>query len=131
GALGAANAPVLDDHLLVVATVDRADGAADHAQRVEAGAAGVRHQVAVEPRAVEEQPAAAVVVGTHARLDALVAARAAVQVDQHEPLPLDQAHAVRPGRADQGAAGVLTDLGEPLLCPAGALRDQFLHVLAT
>jgi hypothetical protein len=51
---------------------------------------GRRHEILAEARSVEEEPAAAVGVGVDARLDALVAARAAVQVDQHQLLTLDQ-----------------------------------------
>src|SRR4029078_5139369 len=84
----AADAPVFHDHLAAVAAVDRADRAADHADRVEAGAAAGRVEGLGEAGAVEEQPAAAVVVGVDAGPHALVAARATVEVDQHQPLAL-------------------------------------------
>ena len=73
------------------AAADRADRAADHAIRVEAGAARAGHQELVEPQALADQPGDAVVrVG--ARLGAFVAAGALLQVEHqqalgvHEPL---------------------------------------------
>src|SRR5205823_4894606 len=83
GAQLAADAPVFDDDLAVVAAVDGADRAAAHADGVQAGPARQRDQEAVETWPLQEQPAAAVVVDVHAGADALVAARAPVQVDQH------------------------------------------------
>ena len=90
-AQAAADAPVANANLADVAAVDGADRAADHAHRVEALAARNGRQVVAEPRAVEVQPRVAVVVHGDARLDALAAARAAVEVDEHQPLALHQA----------------------------------------
>src|SRR5262249_36641099 len=90
GAGPATDTPVLDDDLAVVAAMDRRDRTRNHAHRVEAGTARCRYQVAPESRAVEEEPASAIVMRVDARLDALVAASAAVKVDQHQFLALDQ-----------------------------------------
>src|SRR5476651_1290961 len=91
GAHFAADAPVLDHYFAVAAAMDRPDRATDHAHGIETRPARCRDQVLSKARTVQEQPAAAVVVAIDASLDAFVAARAAVQVDEHEPLALDQA----------------------------------------
>src|SRR5581483_6419897 len=85
----AADAPVLDDHLERVATADRADGAADHAQRIAALPARGRDEVLVEPEAVADEPRDAVVrVGAGA--DALVAARALLEIEDEQALRFEQ-----------------------------------------
>src|SRR5262249_39516025 len=73
GAEATADAPVFDHYLLVVAAVNGTDRTADHANRIEAGPAGRRHEVLAEARAVEKEPAAAVFVRVHAAADAFVA----------------------------------------------------------
>ncbi len=42
-------------------------------------------------RTIQEETRMAVVVSVHAGLDAFIAARATIQVDQHQLLTLDQA----------------------------------------
>src|SRR5439155_25765266 len=80
GAALAADAPILDDDLAIVAAVNRADRAADHAHRIQAGSAGGGDQILVNTRPLEKKPAPAVVMSADTRLHAFVAARAALQV---------------------------------------------------
>src|SRR5262249_59257950 len=54
GTQPATDAPVLDHDLVVVPAVDRTDRAADHAHRLEAGAARRRHQGVLEARPGQE-----------------------------------------------------------------------------
>jgi hypothetical protein len=123
GTEAAADAPVLDDHLTLVAAMDRADRAADRANRVEAGTAGRRDQVLVEARSGEVQPAVAVVMRPGTGADALVAASAAIQVDEHQALPLDQPQLVEaPGR-QWLASALLCHPGQRGRVPPAAASD--------
>ena len=57
GAQAASDAPVLNDDFQRIAPANRADRAADHAQRVAALAAGSRHEIFVEAQALANQTA--------------------------------------------------------------------------
>ena len=89
-AQAAADAPVFDDDLERVAAADRADRAADHAQRIAALAAGSGDQVFVEAQTFADQAGDAV-VGIGASAYALIAARAALQVENQQALGFHQA----------------------------------------
>src|SRR5262249_31727418 len=78
GPAPAPDAPVLDDDLQGPLAADGPDRAADHAQRIAAGAAGRGDQVLVVPEPVADEPRHAV-VGLGARPDAGVASDAALQ----------------------------------------------------
>ena len=90
GAVAAADAPVLDHDIQRVLAADGAHRAARHAQRVHAGAATGGHQEILEAQAVAHQAGDAVVVRGHAGLDAFVAARALVEIQQQQVLALHQ-----------------------------------------
>src|SRR5262249_35448579 len=86
----AADAPIADNNLLVVSTLYRVHGAADHADRIETRSASRGHKILAVARSNQKQSAARVIVRPHAGLDALVAARAAIEVNQHQLLAFDQ-----------------------------------------
>ncbi len=89
GAQAAADAPVFDNDFQRIAPPDRADGAADHAEWIAALPARGRHQVFVEAQAFAHQAAHAVVcIGAGAY--ALIAARAAFQVEHQQALRFHQ-----------------------------------------
>src|SRR5215471_10819649 len=80
GAVAAADAPGLDDHLARFLAMDGIDRTARHAVRVQTRTTGRGHQPVLEAQAVADQPRHAEVrVGT--RLGALVAAGALGQVE--------------------------------------------------
>ena len=89
GAQAAADAPVFDDDLQRVAPPDRADRTADHAERVATLAAGSGDQIFVEAQAFADQAADAV-VSIGAGADALIAARALLQIEHQQALRLHQ-----------------------------------------
>src|SRR5688572_10967806 len=81
GAEAAADAPVLDDDLERVATPNRSDRTADHAERIAALPAGRGDEIFVEAQAFTYQPRHAVVrIGASAH--ALIATRALFQIEQ-------------------------------------------------
>src|SRR5580704_3509315 len=89
GAQAAADTPVLDYYFQRIAPANRSHRAADHAQRIQALAAGGRHQVMVEAQPLADQPGDAVVrisAGPHA----CIATGAAVQVQQQQTLRFHQ-----------------------------------------
>src|SRR5262249_26024935 len=97
----AADTPVGDDDLAAVPLPDRADGALGGADRIQARPAGRRNEEAGESRAVEVEPAPAVCVGLDAGLDTLIAAGAAIQIDEHQGPSLDQSESFRVGRLER------------------------------
>ncbi len=125
----AADAPVFDDDLTLVAAMNRADRAADHAHRVQAGAAGGGHEVLFDARPFEKEPALAVVMGADAGLHALVAARAALQVHEHQLLALDQAELVGALGMEQARAGCQSRSFQGLPSLSGALGNHLGHLL--
>ena len=89
GAKAAADAPVFDDYLERVAPPDGADRASDHAERIATLTAGSGHQVLVEAQTFADQAADSLMgIGTGA--NALVAARAFLQVKHEKALRLHQ-----------------------------------------
>jgi len=103
GTLLAADAPVLDDNVEVIAATDRANRTADHAHRIATGPARGRNEEAIEAFAVEEEPRSTVGMRFDTLLHALIAARAAIQVDQHQLLALDEAHGLKAIRLKTGS----------------------------
>src|SRR5882762_10336864 len=88
-AFAAADAPILDDDLEVFLTANGADRALRHAERIAAGAAGRRDQKMVVAQAIAQQTRDAV-VRLCASLDAGIATRAIIQIDQEKILRFKQ-----------------------------------------
>ena len=96
----AADAPIANHNLSVVAPLNRPHGAANHAGRVQTLPAGRGHQEPVESRAIEKQPRITVVVRVDTGPHAIAAAGAAVKVDQHQLLALNESLVAKLGRAE-------------------------------
>ena len=88
-AQSAADAPILDDDFERIAAANRADGAANHAKRVAALAATGTDEIAVEAQAVAHQ-ARDSVVRISARVDAGIAARTVLQIENEQALRFHQ-----------------------------------------
>ena len=91
----AADAVIANPDLPIVAPGDRPDRATNHADGIETTATGDWNEVFVKPRAIQIQPVAAVRMGIDARLDTGTAARAFLQVDQHQLLSLHQPQSLK------------------------------------
>ena len=88
--MAATDAPVFDNDLERLAPADRADGAADHAQRIAATAAGGRYQVILKPQTFADQTSHAI-VGVGAGAHAVIAAGAFFQIQDQKTLRFHQA----------------------------------------
>ena len=89
GAFSAADAPILDDDFKVLLPADRTDRALRHAKRIAAGAARRRDEKMIVAQAVAEQPRDAV-MRFRAGLDAGIAARAIIEIDEEKILRFEQ-----------------------------------------
>src|SRR5712664_2749012 len=85
----AADAPILDDDLERIAPSNRADGAADHAERIAALPATGGDKILVEAQAIADE-ASDSVVRISASIHTGVAARAILQVQNQQALRLHQ-----------------------------------------
>ena len=123
GALAAADAPILDNDLHRVAAANGADRTTDHAQRIAATAAGGRDQELVEAQSVADQAAHAVVrigAGAHA----LIASRAAIQIEHQQTLSLHQS------LVQELLHRHILDLNHSLAVGLEVLVRHHLHLLA-
>ena len=133
----AADAPILDDDFERIAPANRADGAADHTQRVAALAATRGDEILVEAQAIADEPRDAVVcVG--ASIHTGVAARAILQIQNQQALRfhqslreelidgdvVDHLHALLIGRAAFGGNRLETGSN------AGETRDHIAEIIA-
>src|SRR5437879_12521 len=84
-----ADTPVLDDDFERIASANRADGAAHHAQRIAALAATRGDKILVKAQAIADQPRDAV-VRVSASVYASVAARAVLQIQNQQALRFHQ-----------------------------------------
>src|SRR5713226_3418432 len=133
----AADAPIFDDDFERIAPANRADGAADHTQRVAALAAARGDEILIEAQAISDEPRDAVMcVG--AGIDASIAARAVLQIENqqalrfHQPLReelfdgyvVNHLHALLIGGAALGGNGF--EAGSN----AGETRDHVAEIVA-
>src|SRR5260370_2878774 len=88
-AKAAPDAPILDDDFERIASSNRADGTADHAQRVAALAATGGHEVLIETQAVGDETSDAV-VRVSASVHASVAACTILQIQNQQALRFHQ-----------------------------------------
>ena len=97
----AADAPIADEDFLVVTALNRVHRATDHAHRIETGPASGWHEILGLARPNQKETAIAIIVRIDAGAHAFVAARAAVEVDQHQLLAFDQAKLLAARGMDQ------------------------------
>src|SRR5712664_1390772 len=90
GAEAAADAPIFDDDFERISPSNRTDRAADHAERVAALAATRGDEILIEAQAIADETRDAVVC-VSASVDAGVAARAIVQIQNQQALRFHQA----------------------------------------
>ena len=90
GALSATDTPVLDDDLQRIAAANGADRATNHTQRIAALPARGGHQISIESQSITNKPADAI-VSIGASPHALVAAGAAIKVENQQTLRFHQA----------------------------------------
>jgi hypothetical protein len=108
----AADAPIFDDNFERISPSNRADGAADHAQRVAALAATRGDEILIEAQAIADETRDSV-VSVSASVDAGIAARAVLQIQNQQALRFHQA--LREELIDGDAANHLHAL---LICGA-------------
>ncbi len=89
-AKAAANAPILDDNFERIASSNRANGAANHTERVAALAAARGDKILIEAQAVAHEASDAV-VRVRASIHASITARTILQIENQEALRFHQA----------------------------------------
>ena len=97
GTQATADTPIADLDLATVPSIDGSDRTTDHADRIETLAAGQRDQVILVPGPIKVESRVAIIVSGNAGVDTRPAAGAAIQVDQHQLLPLDESELFKSG----------------------------------